>query len=88
MDGYEASKKIRNLILQAKQGIVIEKQLKIVAITGHIEPEYLQKASSHGINQVFPKPMPILELGAILLDLKFIKEIPKALLNKHKEWTL
>lgn len=67
MDGYEASKIIRKLIRQAGGN-----HLKIVAITGHVEPEYILKASNHGIDQVFPKPIPILELGNILLDTNFI----------------
>ena len=41
MDGYEASSIIRRLIKQAKRE---EDHLEIVAITGHVEPEYIKKA--------------------------------------------
>ena len=80
MDGYEASNIIRRLLRQAKG-----KELEIVAITGHVEPDYLKKATENGINQVFPKPMPILELGKILCNLKFIDEIPTNLLRRDTE---
>ena len=56
-------------------------QLKIIAITGHVEPEYILKAHAHRIDQVFPKPMPIIQLGELLEELNFIKEIPKHLLK-------
>ena len=83
MDGYEASKKIRALIRLAKAQS--ESQLKIIAITGHVETAYLKKATEHGIDQVFPKPMPILELGNILVECRFISEIPKSLLVREQE---
>jgi hypothetical protein len=33
---------------------------------------------------VFPKPMPILDLGLILLQLGFIESIPDKILKKNK----
>lgn len=55
MDGFEASKRVRDIL----KG----QPLRIVAVTGHVEPEYLEKAKSHGIDLVYPKPLPILMLG-------------------------
>ena len=48
MDGYTATKKIRKLFesIQAPQP-------KIVAITGHVEPEYVQKALESGMDNVY-----------------------------------
>ena len=76
MDGYQASKRIKELNLPT--GF----PLKIVAITGHVEPAYIQKAHEHGIDEVFPKPMPILELGLILKEHGFISQIPPRLMLK------
>lgn len=84
MDGYEASKLIRLLIKEARNEEEVDK-LKIVAITGHVEPEYILKAHRSGINKVFPKPVPILELGTILCDLKFIQSIPTRLQRQNTE---
>ena len=36
---------------------------RIIAITGHVEPDYILKAIEKGIDRVFPKPLPVLELG-------------------------
>ena len=51
----------------------------IVAITGHVEEEYLKKAESHGINKVLPKPVDIIDLGKILIKLGLIAYIPASL---------
>ena len=42
MDGYEATKKIRKLY--SHKNIELANQPKIIAITGHIENEYVDKA--------------------------------------------
>ena len=42
MDGYEATKRIRQLFTH--MNISKDKQPKIIAITGHIENEYMQRA--------------------------------------------
>ena len=87
MDGYEASKRIRDLLQQCLRQQVsfgddserqerVDDKLRIIAITGHVEPEYVAKATAHGIDQVFPKPMPVLELGLIMQEQGFIKNIP------------
>ena len=50
LDGYEATKQIRKLFL--RQNIEREKQPKIIAITGHVENEYVQKADECGMDKV------------------------------------
>lgn len=55
MDGYEASIQIRQAYQDAN--ISLEKQPKIIAITGHIEKEYIQKALNSGMNRVLSKPL-------------------------------
>ena len=57
MDGYEATKQIRRLYEEA--GITKNNQPRIVAVTGHVENEYVQKAISCGMDKVFSKPLPI-----------------------------
>ena len=47
MDGYEASKTIRELLKEHQDGN--GDKLQIVAITGHVEQEYIQKALRSGI---------------------------------------
>ena len=76
MDGYEAVKHVRALL-----SCQVHK-VKIIAITGHVEAEYLKKAQECGIDQVYAKPFPVGELALILHDLNFIKEIPSHI---HRE---
>ena len=38
-------------------------QPKIIAITGHVEKEYVQKAFKFGIDRINPNPLPIIEFG-------------------------
>ena len=78
MDGYLASRAIRALVNDRAED---PKKLKIVAITGHVEDAYIKKAIDHGIDEVFPKPIPVRDLGQLLVDLQFIKAIPKAVLE-------
>ena len=40
-----------------------------MAVTAHTEPEEQEKAFSAGMNKVLPKPLPIKELGKIIVDL-------------------
>jgi CheY-like chemotaxis protein len=68
MDGYEASKRVRE--------ILDGRNVRIVAVTGHIEQEYITKAKNYGIDMVYPKPLPILYLGRELKDFNFINFIP------------
>jgi CheY-like chemotaxis protein len=52
MDGYEATHKIRQYLFDL--GI---QQPMIVAITGHVEEQYVERAISCGMNQVLSKPI-------------------------------
>jgi CheY-like chemotaxis protein len=77
LDGYEATKQIRRLWKNI--GIKREFQPRIVAVTGHVEEEYVLKAMSCGMDRVYPKPFPIKDFGKLLKDMQFIKEVPEAL---------
>ena len=65
LDGYEATKRIRKLYLSSD--IKRDQQPRIVAITGHVESEYIKKAISSGMDKVYPKPLPIKEFGQLLM---------------------
>ena len=56
-----------------------------MAVTGHVEEEYLKKARKCGIDRVIPKPIPIGILGLILKDLNFIDELPHHLIEDFNE---
>ena len=77
LDGYEAAKRIRKIFLS--MDIPRVHQPRIVAITGHVENEYVQKALSSGMDKVFPKPLPIAEFGQLLIEMKFIASVPEHL---------
>ena len=77
MDGYEATNRNRKLLLN-----YTEHPLYVIAVTGHVEKEYITKAEHSGINQVYPKPLPVVDLGMKLIDLHFITELPKHLLKE------
>ena len=77
MDGYEATKIMRRL--WSKQGIMRDDQPTIIAVTGHVEEEYVRKAKDSGMNKVFPKPFPIKEFGKLLIDCNFLTQVPKNL---------
>ena len=51
----------------------------MIAVTGHVEEEYVQKAMKNGMNKVFPKPFPIKEFGKLLIEHKFLASMPKHL---------
>ena len=74
MDGYEATKRIRKLFLTID--IPREQQPKIVAITGHVENEYVKKAINCGMDKVYPKPLPIKEFGQMLMKMNYIDIVP------------
>ena len=61
MDGYEATSRIRKMFQSVN--IPRDEQPKIVAITGHVENEYIQRAINSGMDKVYPKPLPIREFG-------------------------
>ena len=51
LDGYEANKRIRKLY--NGMDIKKDKQPKIIAITGHIEDEYMERALKSGMDKIF-----------------------------------
>jgi CheY-like chemotaxis protein len=55
MDGYEATKRIRKLLKDYN-----EERLHIIAVTGHVEREYIIKAEKSGMDIVYPKPIPVI----------------------------
>lgn len=71
MDGYEATRRVREILRGH--------EVYIIAVTGHVEKEYITKAKKSGIDIVYPKPLPILELGQKLIDMNFIQELPQHL---------
>ena len=54
MDGYDAAKCIRKFYNESKI-----QQPMIIACTGHTEPEYIQKAYDHEMDEVVAKPVPV-----------------------------
>ena len=56
--------------------ISLENQPKIIAITGHVENEYIDKAIESGMNKVFSKPLNIKEFGQLMVDMRYISSIP------------
>jgi len=81
MDGYEATKQIRQMFTSI--GISRENQPRIVAVTGHVENEYVTKAIASGMDRVYQKPLQIIEFGKLLLQLKYIKTIPQHLKGEN-----
>jgi len=55
LDGYEATKKIRKMF--SDEGILHDLQPKIIAVTGHVEQEYVSNAIKSGMDSVFSKPL-------------------------------
>ena len=53
-----------------------ELQPKIVAVTGHVENEYVQKAYASGMDKVYSKPLVLKEFGLLLFNMELIKSIP------------
>ena len=61
MDGYEATKRIRRMLSDID--VPRDQQPRIVAITGHVENEYVEKALKSGMDKIYPKPLPVKEFG-------------------------
>ena len=61
LDGYEATKHIRRAFSDIE--IPRDQQPRIVAITGHVENEYVEKALKSGMDKIYPKPLPVKEFG-------------------------
>ena len=81
LDGYKSSQAIRDLVRE--QGVLVgrpvresNEMLKIVAITGHVEEEYVKKARNHGIDEVLAKPVDLMTLSKILHSIGLIDMIP------------
>lgn len=65
MDGYEATKQIREFI--RINGLP---QPTIIAVTGHTEQLYIDKSLKSGMNTVLSKPVDPTVLKEIIVDLK------------------
>ena len=74
MDGYTATQQIRQLFKENNKKM--EEQPMICAITGHVEKEYVDKALASGMDKVFQKPLPIADLGEVLVKTGFISQVP------------
>ena len=48
-------------------------------MTGHVEAEYVSKALESGMDKVYSKPLSVKEFGQLLLQMKFIKNVPSQL---------
>ena len=83
MDGYKASQRIRRIrrLAMNLDDDEEDRTLTIMAITGHVEPEYIEKAKKSGVNEVFAKPISAMSLGQILLDHGFIRSIPASVMR-------
>ena len=69
MDGYESADKIRSYLQSLGIGQPI-----ILAVTGHCEDNYVQRAIDSGMNQVFSKPLRGELLKAILSMIGFLEK--------------
>jgi CheY-like chemotaxis protein len=69
MDGYEATQKIRQYLFI--KGIL---QPIIIAVTGHTENEYIEKALDSGMNEVIFKPCMSEEIFQITDKIGFVKK--------------
>ena len=69
MDGYEATRQIRQFIKKAGA-----KQPIISAITGHTESSYVETAFKSGMNQVLSKPINIELFKWLLKKTGFLKK--------------
>ena len=67
LDGYEATKQIRSFI--HSKGLP---QPVIIAITGHMEDSYIDRANKCGMNEVSPKPIYQILIGNVLRRLQLI----------------
>ena len=72
VDGYVSIREIRRLL----SNIEAAPTLRIVALTGHVELEYVKKAMDHGFDRVLAKPLNIKDIAEELLGLRLIDEIP------------
>ena len=78
MDGNEAAKRIRRI---REMALRTNRDLHIIAVTGHSEPDYVTKSIAHGIDKVIPKPITALVLGQLLMNVGYISSIPESVLS-------
>jgi len=64
MDGYECCTKILRILKNCQ----IDKKPRIVAVTGHVEPSYQEKAIRSGMEQIYSKPIKAETIATILLE--------------------
>ena len=74
MDGYDATNKIKKLY--ASMDIEISRQPSIYGVTGHVEKEYVKRATDSGMNRVFAKPVKIIDFGKLLIEHNYLERIP------------
>ena len=79
MDGYQASIKMKEIYREAVQDQE-EAGPEIIAVTGHVEPEYIKKARDSSIDDIYPKPFKPEVLGRLLKKHGFIQHLQ---LNKQ-----
>ena len=63
MDGYEATMELRDL---HKNG---EMQPKVIAVSGHVDSQYVQKAWRYDLDEFVNKPIKLSQLNGILREL-------------------
>ena len=66
MDGYQSTQEIRKHVDDLQ-----EEQPFIIAISGHVEEHYRQRALEAGMNTIIPKPAKLKDLKATIQDLTF-----------------
>ena len=79
MNGYDSTKCIRKFYQESNI-----QQPMIIACTGHTEPEYINKAFKHEIDEVVAKPVPTDVIIAILEEMVDIQYI----IWRHKIYNL
>ena len=77
MDGYECTTKIRKLYNQ--MDVQKESQPKIIAVTGHIESEYIDRAIKSGMDKVFSKPLHLKDFSQLMIEMRYITSVPEHL---------
>ena len=64
MDGYQATKHIREFIDDIKM-----EQPVIVAISGHVEEKYINRALKAGMNSLIAKPAKVGDVKEVIQDI-------------------
>ena len=83
LDGFTATKQIREIY--KNHGADKNQQPQILALTGHTEQEYVEKAINSGMNKVLQKPISVIDFGQILIQMKYIKIIPDHLKKDEED---